>query len=59
MPEWHEQTKWSQMGLWEISKCGNRLNRVLCEQMLLALKEAQRIEDRFYNREAETTSETG
>jgi beta-glucosidase/6-phospho-beta-glucosidase/beta-galactosidase len=46
MPEWHEQTKWTQMGLWELSQCENRLDRVICEPMLAALKKAQRIEDR-------------
>lgn len=44
MPEWHEQSKWTQMGLWELSHCENGLERVICEPMLQALKKAQRIE---------------
>jgi hypothetical protein len=44
MPEWHEQTRWTQMGLWELLQCEDGLERVLCEPMLHALKKAQRIE---------------
>ncbi|HTG43675.1 MAG TPA: glycoside hydrolase [Verrucomicrobiae bacterium] len=47
MPEWHDQTRWTQMGLWELSNCENVLERVLCEPMLQALKKAQRIERRI------------
>jgi hypothetical protein len=47
MPEWHEPTKWTQMGLWELSNCGSHLERVLCEPMFQALKKAQRIEHRI------------
>ncbi|HEX7861939.1 MAG TPA: glycoside hydrolase [Verrucomicrobiae bacterium] len=46
MPEWHEPTKWTQMGLWELSQCEDRLDRVICQPMLDALKKAQRIEQR-------------
>jgi hypothetical protein len=46
MPEWHEQTRWTQMGLWDLSSCENGLERVLCEPMLHALRKAQRIEQR-------------
>jgi hypothetical protein len=44
MPEWHEQTRWTQMGLWELSNCESGLERVVCAPMLEALKKAQRIE---------------
>lgn len=46
MPEWHEQTKWTQMGLWDLLKCEDGLQRVICEPMLKALRKAQRIEAR-------------
>jgi hypothetical protein len=51
MPEWHEQTKWTQMGLWELSNCETGLNRVICEPMLHALQKAQRIERRMKRRD--------
>lgn len=44
MPEWHEPTKWTQMGLWELSECPEGLERKICEPMLAALRKAQRIE---------------
>ena len=44
MPEWHDQTQWTQMGLWELSACGSQLERKICEPMFEALKKAQRIE---------------
>lgn len=46
MPEWHDQKRWTQMGLWELSECGQTqtLKRTICEPMLEALKKAQRIE---------------
>jgi beta-glucosidase/6-phospho-beta-glucosidase/beta-galactosidase len=44
MPEWHDQQKWTQMGLWELSECGSGLERRLCEPMFEALKKAQKIE---------------
>jgi hypothetical protein len=47
MPEWHEQDRWTQMGLWELASCENGLERVVCEPMLKALKKAQRIEQRL------------
>lgn len=47
MPEWHEQDKWTQMGLWEIEKCEFGLKRRICQPMLEALRIAQRIEKRF------------
>jgi beta-glucosidase/6-phospho-beta-glucosidase/beta-galactosidase len=44
MPEWHDQTRWTQMGLWELALCGTTLERRLCEPMLEALRKAQRLE---------------
>ena len=46
MPEWHDQKRWTQMGLWELSECNETqtLKRKVCEPMLEALKKAQRIE---------------
>ena len=47
MPEWHDQNRWTQMGLWELGQCENGLERRVCEPMLAALKRAQRIELRL------------
>jgi hypothetical protein len=47
MPEWHDQDKWTQMGLWELNECEEGLSRVICEPMLQALRKAQRIERRI------------
>ena len=47
MPEWHDQAKWTQMGLWECAECPDGMERRVCEPMLAALKKAQRIEKRF------------
>ena len=47
MPEWHEQDRWTQMGLWELGSAEHGLQRVVCEPMLEALKKAQRIEQKF------------
>jgi beta-glucosidase/6-phospho-beta-glucosidase/beta-galactosidase len=48
MPEWHEQNKWTQMGLWELTQCESGLERTVCEPMLEALRKAQRIEKTFH-----------
>jgi beta-glucosidase/6-phospho-beta-glucosidase/beta-galactosidase len=50
MPEWHEQSKWTQMGLWELSQSDRGLERIVCEPMLSALRKAQRIEHRLSTR---------
>jgi hypothetical protein len=47
MPEWHDQKRWTQMGLWELAECNATLERKVCEPMLEALKKAQRIERRL------------
>ena len=46
MPEWHDQKRWTQMGLWELAECNQTqtLKRTVCEPMLEALRKAQRIE---------------
>jgi hypothetical protein len=44
MPEWHDQNKWTQMGLWELTQTHAGLERRVCAPMLNALKKAQRIE---------------
>jgi hypothetical protein len=45
MPEWHDQGRWTQMGLWEVNcECGERK---VCEAMLEALRKAQRIEKKY------------
>jgi beta-glucosidase/6-phospho-beta-glucosidase/beta-galactosidase len=46
MPEWHDQTRWTQMGLWELTARENGMERIICEPMLHALQKAQRIEER-------------
>jgi hypothetical protein len=47
MPEWHDQARWTRMGLWELLECEAKLERRLCEPMYEALKKAQRIEQRY------------
>lgn len=46
MPEWHARQQWTRMGLWDLVPQHPTLGRVLCEPMLEALKEAQRLEAR-------------
>ena len=47
MPEWHDQKRWTQMGLWELAECESGLERRVCEPMLEALRKAQRIEQKL------------
>lgn len=47
MPEWHEPETWTRMGLWDVVPRRGRLDRVVYEPMLEALRAAQRIERRF------------
>lgn len=47
MPEWHEPETWTRMGLWDIVPRHGRLERVMYEPMLDALRAAQRLEHRF------------
>jgi hypothetical protein len=46
MPEWHAQHEWTRMGLWDLVPQSPTLGRILCEPMLEALREAQRLEGR-------------
>lgn len=44
MPEWHEQTNWTLMGLWDCVPKDSALARELCVPMYEALQRAQKIE---------------
>jgi len=44
MPEWHAPHEWTQMGLWELAHSDGKLERVIHEPMMEALREAQRLE---------------
>jgi beta-glucosidase/6-phospho-beta-glucosidase/beta-galactosidase len=39
MPEWHDETVWTRMGLWDVEP-GGRFERRVCESMREALEEA-------------------
>jgi hypothetical protein len=52
MPEWHDQSRWTQMGLWDLAACDHGLERRLCQPMLQALKKAQRMERRIAHERA-------
>ena len=47
MPEWHDPSVWTQMGLWELAPRPGGLVRIPCAPMFEALREAQRIDRRF------------
>ncbi len=47
MPEWHDQTVWTRMGLWDLEPDAGQLRRVPHEPMFAALREAQRLERKF------------
>jgi hypothetical protein len=47
MPEWHEQTTWTRMGLWDLVPQGDELAREPYPPMFEALREAQRLERKF------------
>ncbi len=44
MPEWHTPHKWTQMGLWELDITSERLERVLHQPMMEALRRVQYLE---------------
>jgi len=48
MPEWHDSTVWTDMGLWDLRLRRSNLIRVLNQPMLEALHEAQRLEGRQF-----------
>jgi hypothetical protein len=41
MPEWHARERWVRMGLWDLQRRGDRLERVPCQAMIAALRRAQ------------------
>lgn len=47
MPEWHDQSVWTRMGLWDLVPRGDGLARELYAPMLDALRNAQRLERKF------------
>jgi hypothetical protein len=46
MPEWHDPTIWTRMGLWDLIAEGDTLQREVYAPMLDALRAAQRLERR-------------
>jgi hypothetical protein len=42
MPEWHARDQWTRMGLWDLEREQDVLQRKACEPMLAALLDAQR-----------------
>jgi hypothetical protein len=44
MPEWHDQAKWTAMGLWDIVRDHRGANREVCTPMLDVLRKAQQLE---------------
>jgi beta-glucosidase/6-phospho-beta-glucosidase/beta-galactosidase len=60
MPEWHDPTIWTRMGLWDLMGDGNHLRREVYAPMLDALRAAQRLERKFARvRASATESEEG
>ena len=47
MPEWHDPTIWTRMGLWDLVPQGDTLHREIYSPMLDALRAAQRLERKF------------
>ena len=47
MPEWHDRSVWTRMGLWDLVRKGERLHREICSPMLDALRDAQRLDRKF------------
>jgi beta-glucosidase/6-phospho-beta-glucosidase/beta-galactosidase len=47
MPEWHDPTIWTRMGLWDLVPDGEELRREIYPPMLDALRAAQRLELKF------------
>jgi beta-glucosidase/6-phospho-beta-glucosidase/beta-galactosidase len=44
MPEWHDRSRWTQMGLWDVTQDGDILRRTVCQPMLEALVDARRLD---------------
>jgi hypothetical protein len=47
MPEWHDPSIWTRMGLWDLVPDGQKLKREMYLPMLDALRAAQAIERKF------------
>jgi hypothetical protein len=47
MPEWHDPTIWTRMGLWDLIPQGDALRREIYPPMLDALRAAQRLDRKF------------
>ncbi|HEU4752432.1 MAG TPA: family 1 glycosylhydrolase [Armatimonadota bacterium] len=59
MPEWHAQHEWTRMGLWDCDHASPELRRVVCQPMLQALREAQRLEGRQWQGRAGRPARVG
>jgi beta-glucosidase/6-phospho-beta-glucosidase/beta-galactosidase len=60
MPEWHDQSVWTRMGLWDLVQRDGELVREIFPPMLEALCEARRLERKFAEfRRPELAEETG
>jgi hypothetical protein len=46
MPEWHDRMQWTRMGLWDLEPKNGHLERIPCEPMFAALRDAQHLEAR-------------
>jgi hypothetical protein len=40
MPEWHAQDQWTRMGLWDLEREQDVLERKACKPMMAALRKA-------------------
>jgi hypothetical protein len=52
MPEWHARDQWTRMGLWDLEREQDVLQRKACEPMLQALRRAQDRQRSVLNRRA-------
>jgi hypothetical protein len=61
MPEWHDRSVWTRMGLWDLEPHGDRLKREICSPMLDALNDAKRLDDKFaeFRRAGKTSQAQG
>ncbi len=41
MPEWHDPQVWTRMGLWDLESRGGKLERIIHQPTLQALRAAQ------------------
>ncbi len=59
MPEWHDPTIWTRMGLWDLLPEGDALKRDIYAPMLDALRAAQRLDRKFAALRARENGEEG